>query len=110
MNKTKGMEAGKAGSNYPAGATLTGTDKTRVGGQMPATAALPTMADQPAYMNQTPDAQVTVPQDSASLPMFSVTEGFNDGAVHMGDMGGAGGVPASATEGAIRNESTPGMK
>jgi hypothetical protein len=110
MIKTKGMEAGKAGSNYPAGATLTGTEKTRVGGQMPATAALPTMADQPAYMNQTPNAQVIVPQDSASLPMFSPSTGYSDGAAHMGDLGGAGGVPTSTTESAIRNESTPGVK
>ena len=78
MIKTKGMEAGKAGSNYPAGATLTGTEKTRVGGQMPATAALPTMADQVDYMLQTPNAQVTIPQDSASLPMFNVSTGYSD--------------------------------
>ena len=78
MIKTKGMEAGKAGSNYPAGATLTGTEKTRVGGQMPATAALPTMADQVDYMLQTPNAQVTTPQDSASLPMFNVSTGYSD--------------------------------
>lgn len=78
MIKTKGMEAGKAGSNYPAGATLTNTEKTRAGGQMPATAALPTMADQVDYMLQTPNAQVTVPQDSATLPMFNPSAGFTD--------------------------------
>lgn len=90
MIKTKGMEAGKAGSNYPAGATLTGTEKTRVGGQMPSTAALPTMSDQPAYMGQTPNAQVTIPQDSASLPMFSASAGFTDtGVSNTGDLGGA---------------------
>jgi len=110
MIKTKGMEAGKAGSNYPAGATLTGTEKTRPGGQMPTMASLPTMADQPAYMNQTPNAQVTIPQDSMTLPMFGETAGYNDGAAHMGDLGGAGGIPASATEGVPRNETTPGVK
>jgi hypothetical protein len=101
MIKTKGMEAGKVGSNYPAGATLTGTEKTRVGGQMPTTAPLPTMADQVDYMLQTPNANVTVPQDSMTLPMFSVATGFSDGAAHMGDMGGTGGVPTSATEGGM---------
>jgi hypothetical protein len=78
MNKTKAIGAGKNGENFPAGATLTGTEKTRVGGQMPATAALPTMADQPAYMNQTPNAQVTVPQDTSTLPLFNVTIGYSD--------------------------------
>jgi len=53
MIKTKGMDAGKVGDNYPVGATLTGTESTRVGGQMPARAPLPTMADMPAHMNQT---------------------------------------------------------
>ena len=78
MNKTKAMNAGKTGDNSPVGATLTGTEKTRVGGQMPQTAALPTMADQPAYMNQTPNAQVVTPQDSATLPMFNPSAGFTD--------------------------------
>ena len=78
MNKTKAMNAGKTGDNYPAGATLTGTEKTRVGGQMPQTAALPTMADQPAYMNQTPNAQVVTPQDSATLPMYNASAGYTD--------------------------------
>jgi len=91
MIKTKGMAAGKTGGNYPAGATLTGTEKTRVGGQMPTTAALPTMSDQPAYMGQAADAKVTVPQDTMTLPMFSEATGFTDtGVSHEGDMGGAG--------------------
>jgi len=108
MIKTKGMEAGKAGSNYPAGSTLTGTERTRPGGQMPTTAPLPTMADQVDYMLQTPNANVTIPQDSMTLPMFGETAGYTDGAAHMGDLGGAGGVPASPTEGKPRNESTSG--
>ena len=90
MIKTKATAAGKVGDNYPAGATLTGTEKTRVGGQMPATAPLPTMADQPAYMNMTPNAQVVTPQDSATLPMFNGTSGYTDtGAQNTGDLGGA---------------------
>jgi hypothetical protein len=90
MIKTKATNAGKVGDNYPAGATVTGTEKTRVGGQMPDTAALPTMADMPAYMNQTPNAQVTTPQDSATLPLFNVGAGFSDtGAQSSGDLGGA---------------------
>jgi hypothetical protein len=110
MIKTKGMEAGKVGINYPAGATLTGTEKTRVGGQMPTTAPLPTMADQVDYMLQTPNAQVTTPQDSMTLPMFNAAAGYNDGAAHEGDMGGAGGVPSSATESKPRTETTPGIR
>jgi hypothetical protein len=34
----------------------------------------------PTYMTQTPDAQVMTPQDSATLPMFNPTQGFNDNA------------------------------
>ena len=78
MIKTKATAAGKVGDNYPMGATLTGTEKTRVGGQIPATAPLPTMADQPAYMNQTPDAHVVTPQDTATLPLFNVSTGYSD--------------------------------
>ena len=90
MIKTKGTDAGKAGGNYPAGAMLTGTERSRVGGQMPTTAALPTEADQPAYMNQTPNAQVTIPQDSATLPMYNESAGFTDtGVSNTGDLGGA---------------------
>lgn len=90
MIKTKATNAGKVGDNYPAGATLTGTEKTRVGGQMPGTAALPTMADMPAYMNQTPNAHVVTPQDSATLPLFNASAGYTDtGAQNTGDLGGA---------------------
>ena len=53
MNKTK-TDMGKVGDNYPMGATLTGTEMTRVGGQMPTTAPLPTMADVLGYMNPAP--------------------------------------------------------
>lgn len=54
MIKTKGMEVGKVGDNYPMGYTLTGTEKVRVGGEMPTTAPLPNMQDMPAYMLQKP--------------------------------------------------------
>jgi hypothetical protein len=64
------------------GATLTGTEINRAGGVMPGTAALPTMADQPAYMSQTPNAMMPNPADSASLAMFSPTQGFTDTGAH----------------------------
>lgn len=51
MNKTKATPMGKPGDNYPQGATLTNTETTRVGGEMPPTAPLPTMADVLGYMN-----------------------------------------------------------
>ena len=51
---------------------------------MPTTAPLPTMADMPAYMNMTPNAQVTVPQDSATLPMFNGTTGYTDTGAKVG--------------------------
>lgn len=90
MIKTKGTAAGKVGNNYPAGATLTGTEKTRAGGQIPATAPLPTMADQRPHLLATPDAMMPSPQDSATLPMFNGTTGYTDtGAQNTGDLGGA---------------------
>ena len=84
MIKTKATAAGKVGDNYPVGATVTGTEKTRAGGQMPATAPLPTAADLPAYMGMTPNAQVVVPQDSATLPMFNGTSGYSDSGAKVG--------------------------
>jgi hypothetical protein len=90
MMKTKGTDVGKVGGNHPAGATLTGTEKTRVGGQMPATAPLPTMADMLPHLTATPNAQVVVPQDSTTLPMFNGTQGYTDtGVTNTGDLGGA---------------------
>lgn len=84
MIKTKATAAGKVGDNYPVGATVTGTEKTRVGGQMPATAPLPTMADQQPWLTAAPNAQVTVPQDSATLPMFNSTTGYTDTGAKVG--------------------------
>lgn len=86
MIKTKGMDAGKVGDNYPMGATVTGTEKVSVGGQMPARAALPTMADAPAYMNQAPSAGVVMAQDTAALPMFSESAGYTDTGAKVGGM------------------------
>jgi hypothetical protein len=57
MIKTKATNVGKVGDNYPMGATLTGTEMTRVGGQMPSTAPLPTMADALPYLNAVPNPQ-----------------------------------------------------
>jgi len=92
MIKTKGMEVGKVGGNAPAGSTLTGTEKTRVGGTMPGTAALPTMADQMPYLTATPTSvgRPDAGQTAESLPLFSASTGFTDtGAQSTGDLGGA---------------------
>ena len=90
MIKTKGTDAGKVGDNYPMGATLTGTEKTRVGGQMPATAPLPTMADQQPWLTVGGSANMPSTQDTQTLPLFSVATGNVDSGVsHTGDIGGA---------------------
>lgn len=84
MIKTKGTSAGKTGGNSPAGTTLTGTDRARVGGQMPSTSALPTMADQMPYLTAAPGVTMPNPQDSATLPMFSPSTGYHDSGAHVG--------------------------
>jgi hypothetical protein len=84
MNKTKATGMGKTGGNSPAGATLTGTDKTRVGGQIPAVGALPAAGSQFPYLAGAQTLDMPNPQDSATLPMFNVSEGFSDGAGHTG--------------------------
>lgn len=90
MIKTKATDAGKVGDNYPIGATLTGTEKTRVGGQMPATAPLPTMADQQPWLTVGGSANMPNPKATDDLPLFNVTPGFTDtGASSTGDVGGA---------------------
>ena len=90
MIKTKGTDAGKVGDNYPMGATVTGTEKTRVGGQMPATAPLPTMADQQPWLTVGGNANMPSTQDTATMPLFNVGAGFSDtGASSTGDVGGA---------------------
>lgn len=90
MIKTKATNAGKVGGNYPAGETITGTEKTRVGGQMPSTDPLPTMADQFPWLTATASAQTTTAQDTQTLSMFNPSAGYTDtGASSTGDLGGA---------------------
>jgi hypothetical protein len=102
MNKTKATPMGKTGGNSPAGATLMGTDKTRVGGQIPATAPLPAAGSQfPGLAAGAPTLDMPNPQDSQTLPMFNVSAGHSDAGAHTGDLGGAGGIAGSATTGAM---------
>lgn len=85
MNKTKATPMGKTGGNSPAGATLMGTEKTRVGGQIPAIPPLPAAGSQfPGLAAGAPTLDMPNPQDSATLPIFNVSEGFSDGAGHTG--------------------------
>lgn len=87
--KTKGMEMGKVGGNSPAGGFPTGTDKTRMGGEMPAVAALPTTQSLP-YLTGTPMAAMTVAQATDDLAIFTPMMGNTDtGAQSTGDLGGA---------------------
>ena len=87
MHKTKATSMGKVGGNSPAGATLTGTDKTRVGGQIPAVGAMPAQGSQfPGLAPGAPTLDMPNPQDSATLPMFNVSAGHSDGAGHSGAM------------------------
>jgi len=90
MITTKGTNIGKPGGNSPM--TMPGdTSYQRVGGQIPAVDALPTMADQMPYLTATPSAKVPNTQDSATLPLFSPSAGNTDtGVGHSGDLGGAG--------------------
>lgn len=92
MIKTKATQAGKVGGNHPAPAPLADTTRTRVGGQMPATDALPTMADQFPWLTAgaasvaTPDSA----QATETLPLFNASTGYTDtGAQSTGDLGGA---------------------
>lgn len=91
MMKTKATNMGKVGQNSPVGATVGDTSRQRVGGQMPSTEALPTMADQFPWLTAQGNVQMPNPQDSATLPIFSPTTGNTDtGVGHSGDLGGAG--------------------
>lgn len=92
MIKTKATDVGKVGGNSPAPAALADTSRSRPGGQMPATAALPTMADQMPYLTAAPAAvgRPDAGQTTDSLPLFSASTGFTDtGAQSSGDLGGA---------------------
>jgi hypothetical protein len=84
MNKTKATPMGKVGGNSPAGATLTGTDKTRVGGQIPSAGPVPAAGSQFPYLAGAPTLDMPNPQDSETLPMYNVTAGHSDGAGHSG--------------------------
>ena len=92
MIKTKATQAGKVGGNHPAGAPIGDTTRTRVGGQIPATDPLPTMADQFPWLTAAP-ASVSPPdsaQTAETLPLFNVSTGYTDtGAQSTGDLGGA---------------------
>lgn len=89
MMKSKATDMGKVGQNHPVGAVIGDTSRQRVGGQIPATASLPT-SPLPWQMG-TPSAQMPNPQDTATLPIFSPVAGNTDtGVSHSGDLGGAG--------------------
>ena len=66
------------------------TSRKMPSAQLPSAGPLPTAADNRSYMYETPNAQVTTPQDSESLAMFNATQGYSDsGARSEGDKGGA---------------------
>ena len=61
------------------GATLTGTERTRVGGQMPAVAAIPTSQVLPYLQGgQEGSNPLTNGSDAMGLPMYNPTAGFTD--------------------------------
>lgn len=74
------------------GATLTGTESTRMGGQMPSVAALPSTQVLPYLAGGAAGSNpLTNGSDSMGLPMFSPATGNSDSGVgHSGDLGGAG--------------------
>jgi len=80
MNKTKATNMGKVGGNSPAGATLVGTEKMPVNGQIPKIGALPAAGSQFPYLAGAPTLDMPTPQDSQTLPMYNVSTGFSDGA------------------------------
>lgn len=91
MMKTKATDIGKVGGNTPVGAQIGDTSRSRVGGQMPPTQALPTMADQQPWLTVGGQAQMPSTQETSTLPMFNATGGNTDtGVGHSGDLGGAG--------------------
>ena len=82
------------------GATLTGTEISRTGGQMPSTAALPTGQVLP-YLNGAPSVQspLTNGSDSMSLPMFSGTTGNSDSGASFGSSSGGAILAAGQGQG-----------
>ena len=77
------------------GQTVTGTEINRVGGQMPAVAALPT-TQVLTYLTGAGDSgsnPLTNGSDSMSLPMFNATAGNSDTGANFGTAA-AGGIIA----------------
>jgi hypothetical protein len=74
------------------GATLTGTESSRVGGQMPSVDAIPSTQTLPYLQGgQAGSNPLTNGADSMGLPMFNPSTGNSDtGVGHSGDLGGAG--------------------
>ena len=61
------------------GATLTGTERSRVGGQMPSVDPIPSTQVLPYLNGGTPGSSpLTNGSDSMSLPMFNPTVGYTD--------------------------------
>ena len=61
------------------GTTLTGTERSRVGGSIPAVEAIPTTQTLPYLQGGTPGSNpLTNGSDSQSLPIFSPTAGYSD--------------------------------
>jgi hypothetical protein len=61
------------------GTTLTGTERSRVGGQMPAVEAIPTTQVLPHLQGGTPGSNpLTNGSDSMGLPMYSPSAGYSD--------------------------------
>jgi hypothetical protein len=71
------------------GATLTGTERSRVGGQMPSVAAIPTTQTLP-YLNggAAGSSPLTNGSDTMGLPMFSETAGYSDSGASFGTASG----------------------
>ena len=81
-------------------ATLTGTDRSRVGGQMPSVAALPAGQTLP-YLTGAPSVQspLTNGSDTASLPMFNETGGNSDTGASFGTASGGAILAAGQGQG-----------
>ena len=89
--KTKATQAGKVGGNYPAGAPIGDTSRSRVGGQMPNVAPLPGMGESLPWLTGNASASMPSTQATETLPIFNQVPGNTDtGVGHSGDLGGAG--------------------
>lgn len=74
------------------GATLSGTERSRVGGQMPSVDPLPTGQVLPYLTGVSAGSNpLTNGSDTMGLPIFNPQAGNTDtGVGHSGDLGGAG--------------------